>query len=760
MESPLPFSLLFIVFLILSLIQPSLAILGAKSYNLATNSLLTYQKFGFLPGGSITTSITLTQSPASGALVYLLICNSDAKRSITSLGKNNNVCQGQAISELMGLCMYKQVIFNDLDGVTRVLPFEDPAFIQVLVGLDNSMGPRPIRNTVLHDTSEPTILNMVKSNSSKQPSRLLTETIPSDSEDFGSDDNEDEDEDEEDDKDTDTDTDNPVTIRTDPAVSSTDNDGDDDTDEDNEQQEVLLRRILKAWIADEDFSQLENLGLDAETMDSLEDEKDDLSPFDLLDYLTNTINYQVVDQGMYFFLMLNCDNTASVTVDFALINPEQEHLSTGDIEYKALYCALIVSWTLIFGFWISTWVFNKFIKQKTYPLHYFFLITGFCCLVLAVIQEIYWFKYSDSGYSPISLRIFNAFLGGISTTLFLVLFLLIGKGYTYINLKLTIRDILDLVIFSVLRFVLSWMKEFFGKSVTIAICVTILYIFALFVIHNDFRKNQKKIKRLLASLQSPPQPTQLSNQTLSTRPSTVSIPIMTLAPGPQEGVIESPENINVLDQAYLDGVTPPYEEIPQAQHSLDEVSASQNRDIVMNFDKDIKMLAKKLQIVRWLKMLIIIDLVLICVGEIVCITAFPDKPFVLDLWYQFLFLTMFFVFTWFFNLKHKFAFIYSNINNVQDAMNQKKETKAATKTGPGYVDVADLYKIPGNFVVIENGVDSELRLASKMTKPPTVTLNLDQEKLKAKLKLKLQQKNQQRAAKPEVFQSQISRSES
>jgi len=81
MESPLPFSLLFIVFLILSLIQPSLAILGAKSYNLATNSLLTYQKFGFLPGGSITTSITLeTSTSFSIPLIF-----HSSKLNLTSL---------------------------------------------------------------------------------------------------------------------------------------------------------------------------------------------------------------------------------------------------------------------------------------------------------------------------------------------------------------------------------------------------------------------------------------------------------------------------------------------------------------------------------------------------------------------------------------------------------------------------------------------------------------------------------------------------
>jgi len=202
------------------------------------------------------------------------------------------------------------------------------------------------------------------------------------------------------------------------------------------------------------------------------------------------------------------------------------------------------------------------------------------------------------------------------------------------------------------------MKEFFGKNVIIVICLVILYTFAFFVIRMDFHKNYKKIISLINYLQSPPT-NRTTARSLSTRPSTTTLPVVTSAPGPQETNNINEENDNVLDQAYIEGVTTPQENLPFPQSVND--ASEQVRDAVRSFDRDIKMLTKKLQIVKWLQIMTLGDIILICIGEIVCVAAFMDKPFVLDLWLNFLFLAMFFLFTWFFNVKHKYAFIYSNV---------------------------------------------------------------------------------------------------
>jgi len=94
----------------------------------------------------------------------------------------------------------------------------------------------------------------------------------------------------------------------------------------------------------------------------------------------------------------------------------------------------------------------------------------------------------------------------------------------------------------------------------------------------------------------------------------------------------------------------------------------------------------------------------------------------------------------------------------------QKDLKTEGKTGSGYLDVADLYKISGNFVVIENAVDPGIRLASDMAKLPQdkAPLKLEtkntEEDFKANLKAKLKknaqykksQQQQQRVSKYKI----------
>ena len=80
----------------------------------------------------------------------------------------------------------------------------------------------------------------------------------------------------------------------------------------------------------------------------------------------------------------------------------------------------------------------------------------------------------------------------------------------------------------------------------------------------------------------------------------------------------------------------------------------------------------------------------------------------------------------------------------------QKDLETEGKTGTGYLDVADLYKISGNFVIIENAVGQDIRLASTMAKlpqdkaPPKLETKNKEEDCKTNLKAKLKKNAQEK----------------
>jgi len=183
-------------------------------------------------------------------------------------------------------------------------------------------------------------------------------------------------------------------------------------------------------------------------------------------------------------------------IDYVLLNPNGEHLSLGELENKAVFHFMIISWAILFGFWILTWINNVARKRKTYPLHYFFVAFGSLWFAYSILEERYWNYFSLNGYPPMDLRVVSTIIRSIAFSLNLALFFLIGKGYTYINLTLKKKDKREIGIMFLLRVILTWLREFFGNNALTIGSIVLLYAVSMFMIYQDFKKNLAKIHKL------------------------------------------------------------------------------------------------------------------------------------------------------------------------------------------------------------------------------------------------------------------------
>jgi len=659
-------------------------------------------RFGFLKGGTIEKKFSLTQPHNAGSFAYLLICDGDIKDDLVDFTKGKNICNSPEVTKYIHQCQLKHIMFMDELNTTRVLPFSSSDFLNELfllgVEADNSDS---LKNTGIYDYSGDSFFDGASYESSQSIRRLKqidhsSSFLPEEK--WGN--------------------------RMLDDSTNTTNSTNSTNNATGEIQALFLNKVMSSWLKYENPTDLYNMGiLNKSYVQGLDTSV-------LRYYLTNTTNDTVPRSGNYWFILLNCDSTASVSFKFNVVNPNGEHLSAGDIGNKNVYYIMIFSWGFLFLFWSGTWLSNRVLNRRTYALQYFFFVVGLICFIFTLVEQIYWETYSETGKSPLSLKVTGAFLRGLVFSLFLGLFLLIGKGYTYINLALTNKDKREIIIFIFIRFVLSWQIEFFGYHPLIISILLLSYLIAIFIIFKDFRRNIRKINFVLDSIQliSPPnaQPIDMNlNQQDVIRLDQIGFE----AEGEQNQqngeqlLVE--ENAGVVQQAPI-----------------------RQREPVRNFDRDIKMLKTKLQLVKLMKYFIICNILVLCLAHILCAVFFEMKPYVLNLWSQVLLATTFFIITWFFNYKHKQAFIYSNFRGFEEEDIQNNTQQRRKKKG-SLVELNEFHKIAGDFVVIEDAFSSQIRLASKLTKIPQQNKpenKKDDESTKVKIKFTQRELRAQRKA--------------
>ena len=197
----------------------------------------------------------------------------------------------------------------------------------------------------------------------------------------------------------------------------------------------------------------------------------------------------------------------------------------------------------------------------------------------------------------------------------------------------------------------------FWTNIIVLVALIILKILAFITIALDFNKSIEKIQETIESLQEIPQ---RNHSPILQRP-VYNLNIMqNRAPE-----IEISED-NMLNNGFINEGSV-QERSRQIGHSINQqispLQRSYQREVVRSFDRDIKLLKKKLEIVKLLRFFFLGYFIIMNIAMILGMTVYIDKPYILVIWNNLLLTLTFFVFTWFFNYRHKYAFIYSNRNN-------------------------------------------------------------------------------------------------
>ena len=365
------------------------------------------------------------------------------------------------------------------------------------------------------------------------------------------------------------------------------------------------------------------------------------------------------------------------------MNPRGEHLSTGELENKKLYFSMTFVWAFLSSFWIVIWSYSLLRKRKVYNLYHLLLIASFCWLIYSIIAERYWITYSHIGKNPFILRkphtldgsfilleIISSVMRGCGYSQLLILFVLIGKGYTYINRKFRPREKRELCIFAILRIFLSVLNEFFGTNLIINITIVLFYNLVCIRIFFDFQNNLDKMKKFVQELQLLPiSATTIQQQTESSQSNQqrdlerqqldqVTIP---------SGIESNTDNISQTQQGT--NVTRSQEgDINTQSNLIQGLHQTMHLDTSENMIISVKKFSKVLQ---WMRIFILCQTILLCLSYISSVVVFQDSPYIPNLWNQTLLASTYIMLTWFFYFCSEKAFT-SMVSYLSDAFNPLK----------------------------------------------------------------------------------------
>jgi len=159
----------------------------------------------------------------------------------------------------------------------------------------------------------------------------------------------------------------------------------------------------------------------------------------------------------FHFLLVNCDNQQiTFTLRYILLNPGQQHLSTGYIPLPTLYIALAVSWSVLLSMWLLNWGLYR--MANSIKLHRFLTLIPVSKIVLSIVDYVVWYHLSvygslDVTQSIIQLVAVLCFKGAFFCTL-----ILIAKGWCVIRSELIPME-RKALIFTMVAFLIAQIFE-------------------------------------------------------------------------------------------------------------------------------------------------------------------------------------------------------------------------------------------------------------------------------------------------------------
>jgi len=205
---------------------------------------------------------------------------------------------------------------------------------------------------------------------------------------------------------------------------------------------------------------------------------------------TTPLNYtnSVGSSGEYFFILANCNGsipgiTYTATVEYTVLNPNGEQLSSDAIPFPSLYIVLIVVWVLLTGLWSLNWIVNRTQKIKLHRVISLFPFTKFAFCGAAVY---YWKSLSYTGEQTVaSLSVYGA-LYILFELAFYSILLIISSGWGITRDELQQDKSIILVVVFILAICLSLSFAFRGY---LSVTLLVMYVVILAMIFRYVNRN-------------------------------------------------------------------------------------------------------------------------------------------------------------------------------------------------------------------------------------------------------------------------------
>eukprot|EP01104_Vermistella_antarctica_P010878 TRINITY_DN2949_c0_g1_i2.p1 TRINITY_DN2949_c0_g1~~TRINITY_DN2949_c0_g1_i2.p1 ORF type:complete len:508 (-),score=74.94 TRINITY_DN2949_c0_g1_i2:38-1561(-) len=158
------------------------------------------------------------------------------------------------------------------------------------------------------------------------------------------------------------------------------------------------------------------------------------------DHLRTSVD-TISRSGEYYLMMMNCQGgKLDIKGHFVLLNPDGEHLSSGNIPLPKGYFFLVLAWSVLGVLWLCNWGWHLR-GRYVIPLH-----VAMTCVIAVRFAWVYfnlryWNYWSETGTLPTAMEVAYYVLMAASGFVFFVALLLFAKGYSITRSSLSGAEI-------------------------------------------------------------------------------------------------------------------------------------------------------------------------------------------------------------------------------------------------------------------------------------------------------------------------------
>jgi len=161
---------------------------------------------------------------------------------------------------------------------------------------------------------------------------------------------------------------------------------------------------------------------------------------------TYSHNETITRQGLYYFILANCEETVSNTVlqlNCELVNPGGQQLGTEEIPLPIVYESFLVVWFILLVMWVVNWVQFRHYRLS---LHRFICILPILKVISMGCNVAYWYNSSIFGTMPLWGTIMNQGFVTLHDIFLFIALMLIGKGWGITRASLIRPETLSIIV--------------------------------------------------------------------------------------------------------------------------------------------------------------------------------------------------------------------------------------------------------------------------------------------------------------------------